>query len=110
MIHAGFPIYRHEELTICAQQEWTKLSVDIENTAASIIELEAQVYEQLCGMVCLYTRFNINQPVLPIGLSLNTERVFSFQGPRAIKWHHTELSRIRSIGCPILLRKVGNRQ
>ncbi|CAO3658285.1 unnamed protein product [Umbelopsis ramanniana] len=32
-------------------EEWTKLSVDIENTAASIIELEAQVYEQLCGIV-----------------------------------------------------------
>ncbi|KAH8551257.1 DNA mismatch repair protein MutS [Umbelopsis sp. PMI_123] len=32
-------------------EEWTKLSVDIENTAASIIELEAQVYEQLCEIV-----------------------------------------------------------
>jgi hypothetical protein len=75
MVHAGFPIYQNEGLTICDQQEWTKLSVDIENTAASIIELEAQVYEQLCGMVGFYTRFNTNQPVLPIGLSLNTELV-----------------------------------
>ncbi|CAM0135534.1 unnamed protein product [Umbelopsis sp. WA50703] len=32
-------------------EEWTKLSVDIENTSATIIELESQVYDEMCETV-----------------------------------------------------------